>query len=179
MLKHKLKALGITEKEYAGLQAILDSEYGDGWGPDKAVWSWSANPFTNLRSAGGVFASLAKKGLVSADGWGEEATLQHTDKGFKTWVRATYEAGSEVPIGRFSDRGLVLLDEALYEENLVSCHERQVVQSIDELEEELGDEVPDEAIDQDDLDGDHESGLASAGFGTDEDYGGDDERLDD
>jgi len=36
------------------------------------------------------------------------------------------------------------------------------------LEEEMKNAWDD---DHDDMDGDHESGLASAGFGTDEDYG--------
>lgn len=35
---------------------------------------------------------------------------------------------------------------------------------------------PDDAPDES-MDGDHQSGLASAGFGTDEDYGGCDERY--
>lgn len=38
--------------------------------------------------------------------------------------------------------------------------------------EERPDDGPDES-----MDGDHESGLASAGFGTDEDYGGDCEHI--
>ena len=33
------------------------------------------------------------------------------------------------------------------------------------------------APNDDPMDGDHQSGLASAGFGTDEDYGGGDERI--
>ena len=43
---------------------------------------------------------------------------------------------------------------------------------------------PDDELDydpdlDDPMDGDHESALASAGFGTDEDYGGGDDRLTD
>lgn len=37
----------------------------------------------------------------------------------------------------------------------------------------------DDSLDFDDMDGDHESALASAGFGTDEDYGCFDGGLDD
>lgn len=42
----------------------------------------------------------------------------------------------------------------------------------EEMKDAWGDDEP-----RDDMDGDHESGLASAGFGTDEDYGyyGDDD----
>jgi len=42
--------------------------------------------------------------------------------------------------------------------------------------DQWGEEEDDEFDDS--MDGDHESGLASAGFGTDEDYGGEDSWLD-
>ena len=40
-----------------------------------------------------------------------------------------------------------------------------------------GEVMIDDDGDPGDMDGDHESALASAGWGTDEDYGGGDERL--
>lgn len=41
-----------------------------------------------------------------------------------------------------------------------------------ELDAQLGDDEPEEDLaDPGEMDGDHASGLASAGFGTDEDYG--------
>jgi len=43
--------------------------------------------------------------------------------------------------------------------------------------EELQDELDQEAEYDDGMDGDHDSALASAGYGTDEDYGACDERF--
>jgi hypothetical protein len=45
------------------------------------------------------------------------------------------------------------------------------------LSEELQDEADREEEYEDDMDGDHASALASAGLGTDEDYGACDERF--
>ena len=45
-------------------------------------------------------------------------------------------------------------------------------EAIDDLFEQMADDDYDDS-----MDGDHESALASAGWGTDEDYGGGDERF--
>ena len=47
------------------------------------------------------------------------------------------------------------------------------VETVDVQDADAGDVAPDNeyAVDREDMDGDHESALASCGWGTDEDYG--------
>ncbi len=63
--------------------------------------------------------------------------------------------------------------EAFYGEDSASYHpdaDHEIASQFDEEEEENEDEEWSDDYD-DSMDGDHESGLASAGWGTDEDYG--------
>ena len=73
----------ITPNELKALQGIASSEYQDGPAEvGKAVWSWSANTFTNKRSFAGAVSSLLKKGLATQSDYGEDATLELTQAGF-------------------------------------------------------------------------------------------------
>jgi len=79
----------VTAKELALLQGVVRSEFQDGRNPvGNAVWSWSATEnageaITSARSAGGVAASLAKKGLVTiSDASDTEACIAITQRGY-------------------------------------------------------------------------------------------------
>lgn len=62
-----MTALKITDKEREMLQTIWDSEYQDGDPVGHHVWlEYICEPFG--RSAGGIMASLVKKGLAWTDG---------------------------------------------------------------------------------------------------------------
>ena len=65
----------LTDKELQVLQGIVDSEYQDEEDPCHCpVWAWSATG--NLgKSAGGVVASLVKKGFVVSDDYDGEDVL--------------------------------------------------------------------------------------------------------
>ncbi len=72
----------VTEKESALLVAIRDDQFQDGQPPvGTRVWTWS--PCERFgTSAGGIMASLVKKGLADVDGIGEDATCWITQRGF-------------------------------------------------------------------------------------------------
>ena len=62
--EHLCRAIKLTGNEVAMLAAILDNEFHDAWlDPFGPVWNWT--PCTSFGpSAGGIMASLSKKGLV-------------------------------------------------------------------------------------------------------------------
>ena len=73
----------ITDNERKALKGIYDSDFRDADHPvGRAVWTWSANPFESKRTFSGVVASLVKKGLVTADGEGDDACLTMTQAGW-------------------------------------------------------------------------------------------------
>ena len=60
--------MNLTPKEIEALKGIVDSDFRDGSHPvDKAVWTWSANPFKSKRTFSGVVASLNAKGYTVSD----------------------------------------------------------------------------------------------------------------
>jgi len=73
----------ITEIERKALHGIYNSDFRDGNDPVGCpVWSWSANPFDNKRTFSGAISSLVKKGLVKADGEGDDACVTLTQAGW-------------------------------------------------------------------------------------------------
>jgi hypothetical protein len=95
----------ITKKEFALLTAVALNEYNEcNYGmPENAseTSTWSnclelstrvdGYPLPEASAFGGVIASLVTKGLVIAGGKGKDATVAHTDKGYKAW-RKMYDA---------------------------------------------------------------------------------------
>ena len=82
----------VTLKEWSLLDSLAWNEY-NSWAPSSpdiigiACWSWSVCEGSGVgRGAGGVVASLIKKGLVAQDGFGEEAALGFTLLGWVTWL---------------------------------------------------------------------------------------------
>ena len=78
--------MNITDKEYAVMKAIDNSEYGDEL--TDHIWSWSVwdnidtDIVTAATSVGGIVASLEKKGLVSTSlDSGDDASLGLTEEG--------------------------------------------------------------------------------------------------
>jgi hypothetical protein len=71
-----------TSNEQTVIRNIVNNEYANG-DVFAVTWTWRAVEGVGKtpRSAGGVVSSLVKKGLVCADGYGEEATLSLTDAG--------------------------------------------------------------------------------------------------
>jgi hypothetical protein len=85
-------ANSVTEKEQMALKGIIDSDFQDGGDPvGHYVWSWSANPFPTqqLKSFGGVVASLEKKGLVKLTDTGEDACIAITQLGMDAYKLLT------------------------------------------------------------------------------------------
>ena len=66
-----------------------------------------------------------------------------------------------------ADSFLDLLVDLISGEYAIEDMKEEIIKFQDEYQEEYNDK----------LDGDHASALASAGWGTDEDYGGTDERI--
>lgn len=77
----------LTSNEYNYLRAMQNSDYAcdtsrDG-SVDEPVWSWEPAEKTGLgTSAGGVAASLVKKGFAVCEGAGEDATIAMTADGW-------------------------------------------------------------------------------------------------
>lgn len=74
----------VTANEMAVLTALRDSDYRDGSGNLSApVWSSDVTVPTGMtrKGMGGVFASLAKKGLVTLVGEGKNSTAALTPDG--------------------------------------------------------------------------------------------------
>jgi hypothetical protein len=77
----------LTPIEMQAIQGIIDSDFRDGDHPvGKAVWTWSANPFASKRTYSGAVSSLSKKGLITADGYGEDACVTLTQAGFDAFI---------------------------------------------------------------------------------------------
>ena len=77
-----------TKKELALLTAIYSGQYHDGRDPiDDEVWTWSACDSFG-RSAGGIMASLVKKGLAGVAGTGDDGTCWITCEGFEALCAA-------------------------------------------------------------------------------------------
>lgn len=70
----------LTDLERAALNNLVTSEYGEGRTP--TVWKFCATGgIVTEAKAGGVVASLVKKGLVACHGRGSEATITVTEAG--------------------------------------------------------------------------------------------------
>lgn len=71
----------ITSNEAKYMRAIKNSDYQDE--EDGTGWVWSWDPaYAFGKSAGGIAASLCKKGLAEDDGLpGEESSIRLTEKG--------------------------------------------------------------------------------------------------
>jgi hypothetical protein len=85
-------ANSVTEKEQLALKGIINSDFQNGGDPvGHYVWSWSANPFPTqqLKSFGGVVASLEKKGLVKQTDTGEDACVAITQLGMDAYKLLT------------------------------------------------------------------------------------------
>lgn len=95
----------ITKKEFALLTAIALNEYNEcnyGMPEDASQTSTWSNclelstrvdgfPLPEASAFGGVIASLVTKGLVLTGGKGKDASVEHTEKGYKAW-RKMYDA---------------------------------------------------------------------------------------
>lgn len=79
----------LTEKEFAALEGIDVSEYGDSL--LDPVWSFSIvdNSLLPASSIGGVVASLLKKGYVHCAGEGNGACIGMTAAGVREYLRLT------------------------------------------------------------------------------------------
>lgn len=74
--------MATTDKERAVLVAIRDSEYRTTADLTEPVWSFGLEAEgVTPAGMGGVFASLAKKGMVLLSGSGDEATVSLTERG--------------------------------------------------------------------------------------------------
>jgi hypothetical protein len=83
------RILPLTEHEVTVLKAMYASEYHDG-GARPWVWTFSVAEgagFANRRTLSGTVASLVKKGLIAADGAGDEASLVMTSLGVDICTR--------------------------------------------------------------------------------------------
>ena len=86
--------MAITRKEYAMLLGIVNSEFQDGGNPvGKFMWSWSVtnnagDEIKSKRSAGGIVASLVKKGLALQDDDDDDACIAITQAGYDALVAA-------------------------------------------------------------------------------------------
>jgi hypothetical protein len=70
----------LTDLERAALRNLATCGYGDK--PGDPVWDWCATGGIVTKSkAGGVVASLQRKGFVVCDGSGEDATITVTPAG--------------------------------------------------------------------------------------------------
>jgi hypothetical protein len=79
-----MKTTTVTVNEMAVLTALRDSDYRDGSGNLSApVWSTDVTVPAGMtrRGMGGVFASLASKGLVTLVGDGKDSTAALTPEG--------------------------------------------------------------------------------------------------
>lgn len=84
----------ITAKEIAAIHALLTCDYatdvsGDPRSPDHAghyVWAWCVDGAGLGRGAGGVVASLKRKGLVDCSGFGKEAATAVTAAGLAAYL---------------------------------------------------------------------------------------------
>lgn len=83
-----------TELEARYLAAIATDDYTDG---DPTAWVWSWSPAQGFgKQAGGIAASLCKKGLAEVDGLdGDEACIRLTEEGLKVVVRRWMSAHAE------------------------------------------------------------------------------------
>lgn len=80
----------LTDLERQALQGIFDSDFRDGDHPvDKAVWTWSANPFASKKTFSGVVSSLVKKGYVWSTDEGEDSVIAMTQAGYDAWKGVT------------------------------------------------------------------------------------------
>ena len=78
----------LTDKEKSMIKAIAHSEYNQANGSPsnwKETETW-ADMVIESRSDGGVFSSLAKKGLATHYGKGREAVILLTEIGFGVYV---------------------------------------------------------------------------------------------
>ena len=73
---HPVASLTLTDKERVALTNMGRSGYGN------PMWDWCATGGIVTRAgAGGVIASLSRKGLVCCSGYGDEATIEITPAG--------------------------------------------------------------------------------------------------
>jgi len=77
-------ATKMTDKEFALLTAILVNDYTDGVNAEAPVWTWSACDSFGT-SAGGIMASLSKKGWAGVNEDGEDSEVWATPAGFAAW----------------------------------------------------------------------------------------------
>ncbi len=101
----------LTANERLMLEAILDSEYHteidekDRIGT--SVWSFSANPFKNKRTASGVASSLNKKGFANSYLYDVDEVISITQEGFDALVKQ--RANDGIAFGR---KVIAMLDKA-------------------------------------------------------------------
>jgi hypothetical protein len=82
----------ITDLESAMILHIAENEYGDC--PEDATWTQIVCETSEDK---GVLSSLSKKGLVSLQGHGREATVQLTAEGLKVYYEGQLHVNPDDP----------------------------------------------------------------------------------